>query len=196
MLMPKRVKYRRQHRGRMKGKATRGNFVAYGQYGIVATEPCWITGNQIEAARIAINRRLRRGGKVWIKIFPDKPVTKKPAETRMGKGKGSPEYWVAVVKPGRVLFEIAGVSEAMAKEAMRLASHKLPCKTRFIQSERSFSEEELASFAEVHVTEEDLISSAELAEMEEAAELAEQEELTEVEEAVAGAEEEETDESN
>ena len=116
MLIPKRVKYRRQHRGRMKGKALRGNFVAYGQYGIQATEPCWITDNQIEAARIAINRRLRRGGKVWIKIFPDKPVTKKPAETRMGKGKGAPEYWVAVVKPGRVLFEIAGVSEPMAEK--------------------------------------------------------------------------------
>ncbi len=197
MLMPKRVKYRRQHRGRMKGKATRGNFVAYGQYGIVATEPCWITGNQIEAARIAINRRLRRGGKVWIKIFPDKPVTKKPAETRMGKGKGAPEYWVAVVKPGRVLFEIAGVSEPMAKEAMRLASHKLPCKTRFIKSERTFSEEELASFAEVHVTEEDLISSAELAEMEEISELTGDEEIIEGEDTIKDAEEEEeTDESN
>ncbi|NLK01847.1 MAG: 50S ribosomal protein L16 [Clostridiaceae bacterium] len=189
MLMPKRVKYRRQHRGRMKGKATRGNFVAYGQYGIQATEPCWITSNQIEAARIAINRRLRRGGKVWIKIFPDKPVTKKPAETRMGKGKGSPEYWVAVIKPGRVLFEIAGVSEAMAREAMRLASHKLPCKTRFIKSERTFTEAELASFAEVHVTEEDLISSAEL----------EEELLTDEEEAAGegdDAKEAESDESN
>ena len=121
MLMPKRTKYRKQHRGRMKGKATRGNKVTYGQYGLQATEPCWITGNQIEAARIAINRYFRRGGTVWIKIFPDKPVTAKPAETRMGKGKGSPEYWVAVVKPGRVLFEVAGVSEAHAREALRLA---------------------------------------------------------------------------
>jgi large subunit ribosomal protein L16 len=172
----------------MKGKATRGNYVAYGQFGIQATEPCWITSNQIEAARIAINRRLRRGGKVWIKIFPDKPVTKKPAETRMGKGKGSPEYWVAVIKPGRVLFEIAGVSEAMAREAMRLASHKLPCKTRVIQSERTFTEEELASFAEVHVTEEDLIPASEL-----------EEELLTVEESDGGsddAKEAENDESN
>ena len=121
MLLPKRVKYRKQHRGRMKGMATRGNFVAYGDYGIASTEPCWITANQIEAARIAINRYVKRGGQVWIKIFPDKPVTAKPAETRMGSGKGSPEYWVAVVKPGRVLFEISGVSEEIAKEAMRLA---------------------------------------------------------------------------
>ena len=132
MLLPKRVKYRKQHRGRMKGMATRGNFVAYGDYGILSTEPCWITSNQIEAARIAINRYVKRGGQVWIKIFPDKPVTKKPAETRMGSGKGSPEYWVAVVKPGRVLFEIAGVTEEVAREAMRLAGHKLPCKTKFI----------------------------------------------------------------
>ena len=135
MLMPKRVKYRRVQRGRMKGKATRGNFLAYGDYGIVATEPCWITANQIEAARVAMNRYMKRGGKVWIKIFPDKPVTAKPAETRMGSGKGSPEYWVAVVKPGRVLFEVAGVSEEVAREAIRLASHKLPCKTKFIARE-------------------------------------------------------------
>ncbi len=151
MLMPKRTKYRKQHRGRMRGKATRGNKVTYGQYGLQATEPCWITGNQIEAARIAINRYFRRGGTVWIKIFPDKPVTSKPAETRMGKGKGSPEYWVAVVKPGRVLFEVAGVTEAHAREALRLASHKLPCKTKLVESEREFSEEEIAKFAEVQV---------------------------------------------
>ncbi len=135
MLMPKRVKYRRVQRGRMKGKATRGNFLAYGDYGIVATEPCWITANQIEAARVAMNRYMKRGGQVWIKIFPDKPVTAKPAETRMGSGKGSPEYWVAVVKPGRVLFEVGGVSEEVAREAIRLASHKLPCKTKFIMRE-------------------------------------------------------------
>ncbi len=151
MLMPKRTKYRKQHRGRMRGKATRGNKVTYGQYGLQATEPCWITGNQIEAARIAINRYFRRGGTVWIKIFPDKPVTSKPAETRMGKGKGSPEYWVAVVKPGRVLFEVAGVTEAHAREALRLASHKLPCKTKLVENEREFSEEEIAKFAEVQV---------------------------------------------
>ena len=141
MLMPKRVKYRRVQRGRMRGKASRGNFIAYGQYGIVATEPCWITANQIEAARVAMNRYMKRGGKVWIKIFPDKPVTKKPAETRMGSGKGAPEYWVAVVKPGRVLFEIAGVDEATAREAIRLASHKLPCKTKFIAREETAAEE-------------------------------------------------------
>ena len=135
MLMPKRVKYRRVQRGRMKGKATRGNTITYGQYGLVAQEPCWIKSNQIEAARIAMTRYTRRGGKVWIKIFPDKPVTQKPAETRMGSGKGSPEYWVAVVKPGRVLFEMAGVSEEIAREAMRLASHKLPCKTKFVVRE-------------------------------------------------------------
>ena len=132
MLLPKRTKYRKQHRGRMTGKATRGNVVAYGDYGIMATEPCWIKANQIEAARIAINRYVRRGGQVWIDIFPDKPVTKKPAEVRMGSGKGATEYWVAVVKPGRVLFEIAGVPEETAREAMRLASHKLPCKTKFV----------------------------------------------------------------
>ena len=132
MLLPKRVKYRKQQRGRMKGAASRGNYVAYGEYGIAACEPGWITSNQIEAARVAMTRSTKRGGKVWIKIFPDKPVTAKPAETRMGSGKGSPEYWVAVVKPGRVLFEIAGVSEEIAREALRLASHKLPCKTKII----------------------------------------------------------------
>lgn len=132
MLLPKRVKYRRVHRGRMKGKATRGNTVTYGEYGLMATEPTWIKSNQIESARIAMTRYTKRGGKVWIKIFPDKPVTEKPAETRMGSGKGSPEYWVAVVKPGRILFEIAGVTEEAAREAMRLASHKLPCKTKFV----------------------------------------------------------------
>ena len=141
MLMPKRVKYRRVQRGRMRGKASRGNFVAYGDYGIAATEPCWITANQIEAARVAMNRYMKRGGKVWIKIFPDKPVTKKPAETRMGSGKGAPEFWVAVVKPGRVLFEIAGVDEATAREAIRLAGHKLPCKTKFIAREGVAAEE-------------------------------------------------------
>ncbi len=132
MLLPKRVKYRRVHRGRMTGKAMRGNTVAYGEFGLVATEPGWITSNQIEAARIAMTRYTKRGGQVWIKIFPDKPVTKKPADTRMGSGKGSPEYWVAVVKPGRVMFEIAGVSEEVAREALRLASHKLPIKTKVI----------------------------------------------------------------
>ena len=136
MLLPKRVKYRKQQRGRMTGKATRGNFVAYGDFGIVAMEPCWITSNQIEASRIAINRYVKRGGQVWIKVFPDKPVTSKPAETRMGSGKGSPDHWVAVVKPGRVLFEIAGVTEEIAREAMRLAGHKLPCKTKFIAKEQ------------------------------------------------------------
>ena len=135
MLMPKRVKHRKVQRGRMKGKATRGNFIAYGEYGLQATECGWITSNQIEAARIAINRYLKRGGKVWIKIFPDKPVTEKPAETRMGSGKGSPEYWVAVVKPGRVMFELAGVDEAKAREAMRLAMHKLPVKCKFVKRE-------------------------------------------------------------
>ena len=135
MLMPKRVKRRRVHRGRMTGVATRGNTLAYGDFGLVATEPCWIKSNQIEAARIAMTRYIKRGGKVWIKIFPDKPVTKKPAETRMGSGKGSPEFWVAVVKPGRVLFEMQGISEAVAREALRLASHKLPCKTKFIKRE-------------------------------------------------------------
>ncbi len=135
MLLPKRVKYRRVHRGRMKGKATRGNFVSNGEYGMIATEPGWITSNQIEAARIAMTRYIKRGGQVWIKIFPDKPVTQKPAETRMGSGKGSPEYWVAVVKPGRVLFEIAGVTEETAREALRLAGYKLPLKTKFVKRE-------------------------------------------------------------
>jgi large subunit ribosomal protein L16 len=132
MLMPKRVKYRKQQRGRMKGKAIRGSSIALGQYGLKALEPYWITSRQIEAARIAMTRYIKRGGKVWIRIFPDKPVTKKPAETRMGKGKGSPEYWVAVVKPGRVMFEIEGVSDAIAREAMRLAAHKLPIRTKFV----------------------------------------------------------------
>ena len=135
MLMPKRVKRRRVHRGRMTGVATRGNTIAYGEFALQATEPCWIKSNQIEAARIAITRYTKRGGKVWIKIFPDKPVTKKPAETRMGSGKGSPEFWVAVVKPGRILFEIAGVPEAVAKEALRLGSHKLPCKTKIVKKQ-------------------------------------------------------------
>ncbi|MBR5868446.1 MAG: 50S ribosomal protein L16 [Clostridia bacterium] len=133
MLLPKRVKYRRVHRGRLKGKALRGNEVTYGEYGIMATEPAWVTSNQIEAARIAMTRYIRRGGQVWINIFPDKPITEKPAETRMGSGKGSPEYWVAVVKPGRVLFEIGGVSEEAAREAIRLAGHKLPIKTKFVK---------------------------------------------------------------
>ncbi len=132
MLLPKRVKYRRVHRGRMKGKATRGNTVTYGDYGLMAAEPGWIKSNQIEAARIAMTRYIKRGGQVWIKIFPDKPVTEKPAETRMGSGKGSPEYWVAVVKPGRVMFEIAGVEESVAREALRLATHKLPIKCKFV----------------------------------------------------------------
>ena len=132
MLMPKRVKYRRVQRGRMKGQATSGNTLAYGSYGLVALEPAWITSNQIEAARIAMTRYTKRGGRVWIKIFPDKPITEKPAETRMGSGKGSPEYWVAVVKPGRILFEMDGVAEDVAKEAMRLAMHKLPIKCKFI----------------------------------------------------------------
>ena len=131
MLLPKRVKYRRVHRGRLKGKATRGNTVTYGQYGLQALEPAWITSRQIEAARIAMTRYTKRGGKVWIKIFPDKPITEKPAETRMGSGKGSPEYWVAVVKPGRVMFEMDGVTEEQAKEAMRLAAMKLPIKCKF-----------------------------------------------------------------
>ena len=135
MLMPKRVKHRKVMRGRMKGKAQRGNFIAYGDYGLLATQPGWITSNQIEAARIAMTRFIKRGGKVWIKIFPDKPVTAKPAETRMGSGKGAPEYWVAVVKPGRVLFELNGIPEETAREALRLASHKLPIKTKFLKRE-------------------------------------------------------------
>ena len=141
MLLPKRVKYRRVHRGRMKGKALKGNTVTYGEFGLQATEPSWITSNQIEAARIAMTRYTKRGGKVWIKIFPDKPVTEKPAETRMGSGKGSPEYWVAVVKPGRVMFEIAGVPEEIAREALRLASHKLPIKCKFVVREDSVKED-------------------------------------------------------
>ncbi|ACL68885.1 50S ribosomal protein L16 [Halothermothrix orenii] len=135
MLIPKRVKYRKQHRGRMTGKAKRGNRITFGEYGLQALEPAWITNRQIEAARVAITRSLKRGGKVWIKIFPDKPVTAKPAETRMGGGKGAPEKWVAVVKPGRIMFEVAGVSEELAREAIRLASHKLPIKTRFVKRE-------------------------------------------------------------
>ena len=135
MLMPKRVKRRKQFRGTMAGKAMRGNKITYGEFGLVALEPAWITSNQIEAARIAMTRYTKRGGQVWIKIFPDKPVTEKPAETRMGSGKGSPEYWVAVVKPGRVMFEIAGVSEDVAREALRLASHKLPIKTKIAKRE-------------------------------------------------------------
>ena len=141
MLLPKRGKYRRVHRGRMTGKATRGNKVTYGEFGLVATEPAWITSNQIEAARIAMTRYTKRGGQVWIKIFPDKPVTQKPAETRMGSGKGSPEYWVAVVKPGRVMFEIAGVSEETAREALRLASYKLPIKSKIVKREELESQE-------------------------------------------------------
>ncbi|MCC8028360.1 MAG: 50S ribosomal protein L16 [Lachnospiraceae bacterium] len=135
MLMPKRSKHRKQFRGSMKGKATKGNKITYGEYGIVALEPCWIKSNQIEAARIAMTRHMKRGGKVWIKIFPDKPVTSQPAETRMGKGKGTLEYWVAVVKPGRVLFEVAGVSEEVSREALRLAVHKLPCKCKIVSRE-------------------------------------------------------------
>lgn len=135
MLLPKRVKYRRVQRGRLKGEAHRGNKVNYGEFGLQALEPAWITSNQIEAARIAMTRYTKRGGQVWIKIFPDKPITQKPAETRMGSGKGSPEYWVAVVKPGRVMFEIGGVDETVAREALRLASHKLPIKTKFVKKE-------------------------------------------------------------
>ena len=135
MLLPKRVKYRRVQRGRLKGKAMRGNKVTYGDFGLQALEPAWITSNQIEAARIAMTRYIKRGGQVWIKIFPDKPITEKPAETRMGSGKGSPEYWVAVVKPGRVLFEINGVTEEVAREAMRLAANKLPVKCKFVKKE-------------------------------------------------------------
>ena len=142
MLLPKRVKYRRQQRGRMKGKALRGNTVTYGEYGLQALEPCWITSNQIEAARIAMTRYIKRGGQVWIEIFPDKPVTEQPAETRMGAGKGSPEYWVAVVKPGRVMFEISGVPEDLAREAMRLAAHKLPIKCKFVKKEEEMGGEQ------------------------------------------------------
>ena len=142
MLLPKRVKYRRVHRGRLTGKAMRGNTVTYGDYGLQATEPAWISSRQIEAARIAMTRYIKRGGQVWIKIFPDKPITQKPAETRIGSGKGSPEYWVAVVKPGRVMFEIGGVSEELAREAFRLASHKLPIKTKFVVKEKEAEEGE------------------------------------------------------
>ena len=142
MLMPKRVKHRRVQRGRLKGKALRGNKLAYGSFGLVALEPAWITSNQIEAARIAMTRYIRRGGNVWIKIFPDKPITEKPAETRMGSGKGSPEYWVAVVKPGRIMFEMDGVAEDVAREAMRLASHKLPIKCKFVTKEAVEAENE------------------------------------------------------
>ena len=139
MLMPKRVKFRKQQRGRMKGKAVRGSKVSFGQYGLKSMAPAWVTSRQIEAARIAMTRYIKRGGKVWIRIFPDKPITEKPAETRMGKGKGSPEYWVAVVKPGRVLFELSGVQEEVAREALRLAAHKLPFNTRFV-SQADFGE--------------------------------------------------------
>ena len=142
MLLPKRVKYRRVQRGRLTGKALRGNTVSYGDFGLQATEPAWITSRQIEAARIAMTRYIKRGGQVWIKIFPDKPITEKPAETRMGSGKGSPEYWVAVVKPGRVMFEIAGVSEEIAREAMRLAANKLPIKCKFVCKEETDGEQE------------------------------------------------------
>jgi len=137
MLMPKRVKRRKVFRGRMKGKANKGNTISYGEYGLMAMEPAWITSNQIEAARIAMTRYMKRGGKVWIKIFPHKPVTQKPAETRMGAGKGSPEYWVAVVKPGRIMFELSGVSEEVAREALRLAAHKLPIRCKFVSKESS-----------------------------------------------------------
>ena len=141
MLLPKRVKYRRVQRGRLKGKATRGNKVTNGEYGLMALEPAWITSNQIEAARIAMTRYIKRSGQVWIKIFPDKPITEKPAETRMGSGKGSPEYWVAVVKPGRVMCEIAGIDEATAREALRLASTKLPIKCKFVFKEETGGEQ-------------------------------------------------------
>ena len=141
MLMPKRVKRRRVQRGRLTGKALRGNTISNGSFGLMATEPAWITSNQIEAARIAMTRYVKRGGKVWIKIFPDKPITEKPAETRMGSGKGSPEYWVAVVKPGRIMFEMDGITEEQAREAMRLASHKLPIKCKFVKKDAETVEE-------------------------------------------------------
>ena len=141
MLLPKRVKYRRVQRGRMKGTAHRGNFVSNGEYGLMALEPCWLKANQIEAARIAMTRYIKRGGQVWIKVFPDNPVTQNPAETRMGSGKGAPEYWAAVVKPGRVMFEIAGIPEDVAKEAMRLAAHKLPIKCKFVTKEEQGGEQ-------------------------------------------------------
>ena len=142
MLLPKRVKYRRVQRGRMKGTAHRGNFVSNGEYGLMALEPCWLKANQIEAARIAMTRYIKRGGQVWIKVFPDKPVTQKPAETRMGSGKGAPEYWAAVVKTGRLMFEIAGIPEDVAKEAMRLAAHKLPIKCKFVKREEKGVDEQ------------------------------------------------------
>jgi ribosomal protein L16, bacterial/organelle len=142
MLLPKRVKHRKQFRGRMTGKANRGNTISHGEYGLAALEPAWITNRQIEAARIAMTRYMKRGGQVWIKIFPDKPITAKPAETRMGSGKGSPEYWVAVVKPGRIMFEVAGVPEEVAKEALRLAAHKLPIKTKFVKKEEAGQDHE------------------------------------------------------
>ena len=142
MLLPKRVKYRRVHRGRLTGKAYRGNEITYGEFGLQALEPAWITSRQIEAARIAMTRYIKRGGQVWIKVFPDKPITAKPAETRMGSGKGAPEYWAAVVKPGRVMFEIGGVSEELAREAMRLASHKLPIKCKFVKREEKGVDEQ------------------------------------------------------
>ena len=141
MLLPKRVKYRRVHRGRLTGEAHRGNTITYGEYGLQALEPAWITSRQIEAARIAMTRYIKRGGKVWIKIFPDKPITEKPAETRMGSGKGSPEYWVAVVKPGRIMFEMNGVSEEIAREALRLAANKLPIKCKFVRKEETDGEQ-------------------------------------------------------
>ena len=142
MLMPNgKIKHRRVHRGRMKGKALRGNVISHGEYGLVAMEPAWVTSNQIEAARIAMTRYIKRGGKVWIKIFPDKPITEKPAETRMGSGKGSPEYWVAVVKPGRIMFEMNGVSEEIAREALRLAANKLPIKCKFVRKEETDGEQ-------------------------------------------------------
>ena len=141
MLLPKRVKYRRVHRGRLTGEAHRGNFISHGEYGLQATEPAWITSRQIEAARIAMTRYIKRGGKVWIKIFPDKPITEKPAETRMGSGKGSPEYWVAVVKPGRIMFEMDGVAEDVAREALRLAANKLPIKCKFVRKEETEAEQ-------------------------------------------------------
>ena len=141
MLLPKRVKYRRVHRGRLTGEAHRGNKISYGEYGLQACEPAWITSRQIEAARIAMTRYIKRGGKVWIKIFPDKPITEKPAETRMGSGKGSPEYWVAVVKPGRIMFEMDGVSEEVAREALRLAANKLPIKCKFVRKEETDGEQ-------------------------------------------------------
>ena len=142
MLLPKRVKYRRVHRGRLTGEAHRGNFISHGEYGLQACEPAWITSRQIEAARIAMTRYIKRGGKVWIKIFPDKPITEKPAETRMGSGKGSPEYWVAVVKPGRIMFEMDGVAEDVAREALRLAANKLPIKCKFVRKEETDGEQE------------------------------------------------------